>query len=85
MNKHRGSNFEHYLKEKGISDEVSTRAKKRWEDLRAEASVVSEDTAQSSDDPPKQRNRFFHQLRRGINHLFSQSRPHGRIKQRKSQ
>ena len=31
MSKYRGSNFEDYLKEKGISEEVSTRAKKRWE------------------------------------------------------
>ena len=27
MSKYRGSNFEDYLKEKGISEEVSTRAK----------------------------------------------------------
>ena len=68
MSKYRGSNFEDYLKEKGISEEVSTRAKKRWEVLRAE------DTTESPD-PPKQNNGFFHRLRRSLNHLFSQSRP----------
>ena len=69
MSKYRGSNFEDYLKEKGISEEVSTRAKKRWEVLRAE------DTTESPGNPPKQNNGFFHRLRRSLNHLFSQSRP----------
>ena len=78
MNKHRGSNFEDYLKEKGISEEVSARAKKRWEALRTEASVVPKDTTQSPGDPPQQHNGFFHRLRRGVNHLFSQLRTHGK-------
>ena len=69
MSKYRGSNFEDYLKEKGISEEVSTRAKKRWEVLRAE------DTTESPSDPLKQNNGFFHRIRCSINHLFSQSRP----------
>lgn len=51
MNKYRGNNFEDYLKEKGISEAVSTRAKKRWEVLRAEVSVVPEDTTKSPSDP----------------------------------
>ena len=34
MNKHHGSNFEDYLKEKNIFDEVSASARKRWEDLQ---------------------------------------------------
>ncbi|MCY3742999.1 MAG: hypothetical protein OXH00_18440 [Candidatus Poribacteria bacterium] len=72
MNKYRGSNFEDYLKEKGISEEVSARAKKQWKTLRAEVSVVPEDTNKSPGDPPQQRNGFFHRLRRGVNHLFSQ-------------
>ena len=59
MNKYRGSNFEGSLKEKGISEEVSARAKKRWKALRAKASVVPEDTTKSSDDPPQQRKGFF--------------------------
>lgn len=80
MSKHRGSNFKDYLKEKGISEEVSARAKKRWEVLRAEASVAPDPS-----DPLKQNNGFFHRLRRSVNHLFSPSRPHRKIKQRKSQ
>ena len=80
MNKYRGSNFEDYLKEKGISVAVSTRAKKRWKALRAEVSVVPEDTTKSPDDLPQQHN-VFYRLRRGVNHLFS--RPHGKIKYRK--
>ncbi len=80
MNKYRGSNFEDYLKEKGISEAVSTRSKKRWEALRAEVSVAPEDTTKSPSDPPQQRNGFLHRLRRGVNHLFSQLRPHRKIK-----
>ena len=53
MSKYRCSNFEDYLKEKGISEEVSTRAKKRWEVLRAEASGKPEDTIESPGDPSK--------------------------------
>ena len=75
MSKHRGRNFEDYLKEKGISEEVSTRAKKRWEVLRAEASIEPEDTTESPGDPPKQNNGLFHRIRRSVNHLFTQSRP----------
>ena len=78
MNKYRGSNFEDYLKERGISEEVSARAKKQWKALRAEVSVAPEDTTQSPGDPPQQRNGFFQRLRRGVNHLFSQLRPHGK-------
>ena len=59
MNKYRGSNLEDYLKEKGISEEVPARAKKRWEALRTEVSVAPEDTTKSPRDPPQQRNRFF--------------------------
>lgn len=58
MNKYRGRNFEDYLKEKGISEEVSTRARKRWEALCAEVSVVPEDTTKSPSDPPQQ-HKFF--------------------------
>ena len=54
---------------------VSARAKKRWKALRAEVSVVPEDTTKSPDDPSQQHN-VFYQLCRGVNHLFS--RPHGK-------
>ena len=79
MSKYRGSNFEDYLKEKGISEEVSARAKKQWKVLRAEASVVPEDTTKPPGDPSKQSNKFFHRLRRSVNYLFAQSRPHKKI------
>ena len=75
MSKYRGRNFGDYLKEKGISEEVSTRAKKRWEVLRAEASIEPEDTTESGGDSPKQNNGFLHRIRRSVNHLFTQSRP----------
>lgn len=80
MNKYRGSDFEDYLKEKDISEEISARAKKRWKVLRAEASVVPEDTTKSPSDPPQRHNVFFYRLRRGVNHLFSQSGLHRKIK-----
>ena len=78
MNKYRGSNFEDYLKENSISEEVSAREKKQWKALRAEVSALPENTTQSPGDPPQQRNRFFQRLRRGVNHLFSQLRPHAK-------
>ena len=59
MNKYRGSDFEDYLKEKGISEEISARAKKRWKALRAEVSVVPEDTTNPPSDPPQQHNVFL--------------------------
>ena len=71
MNTHRGSNFDDYLKEKGISEEVSTLAQKRWETLRAEASLETENTAEVPDNLPKRINRFLHRLQHHINHLFS--------------
>ena len=75
MNKYRGSNFEDYLREKGISEEVATRAKRRWEVLRTNASVELESRTESSSDPSKQNNGFFYRIRCGINHLFSQLKP----------
>ena len=80
MSKYRGSNFKDYLKDRGISKEVSAGAKKRWETLRTEVSGTPD-----SSDSPKQNRGFFHRLHRSINHLFSQSRSQGKIKQRKSQ
>ncbi len=72
MNKHRGSNFNDYLKERGISEEVSTLAQKRWDTLRAETtSLETENTTEAPDNPPKCTNRILHWLRHRINHLFS--------------
>lgn len=71
MNKHRGSNFEDYLKERGISEEVSTLAQERWEALRSESPDEIKDTAEVSDNSHKPISRFLHQLRHLMSHLFS--------------
>lgn len=71
MNKHRGSNFEDYLKERGISEEVSTLAQERWEALRSEAPDEVKNTAEVSDNSHKPINRLLHQLRHLMSHLFS--------------
>lgn len=71
MNKHRGSNFKDYLKEKGISEEVSTLAQKRWDTLRAEVPLETENAIEAPNNPLKRINRLLHRLRHRINHLFS--------------
>ena len=71
MNKHRGSNFEDYLKERGISEEVSILAKQRWEELRTETSIETENTAGILDNPPSHIKKLLHRLRHHISHLFS--------------
>ena len=71
MNKHRGTNFDDYLKERGISEEVSALAKQRWEVLRAETSNGQEKTTDVPDSPPSHFKRLLHRLRHHINHLFS--------------
>ena len=83
MNKYRGSNFKDYIKEKGIPEEISARAKKRWKALHAEASVVPEDTTQSPGDPPQQHNGFF-QGRMGnkISVMYMYERTHGTCENR---
>lgn len=70
MNKHRGSNFDDYLKERGISEEASTLAQKRWEALRAEVSLEPEKTTEVADNSPKHINRLLHRLKYRIRHLF---------------
>ena len=71
ITKHRGTNFDDYLKERGISEEVSALAKQRWEVLRAETSNGQEKTTDVPDSPPSHFKRFLHRLRHHINHLFS--------------
>lgn len=71
MNKHRGSNFDDYLKEKGISEEVSALAKQRWEELRTETSNEVENTADIPDNPPGHIKKLLHRLRHHISHLFT--------------
>ena len=60
-----------FLKERGISEEVSTLAQKRWETLRAEASLEPEKTAEVADNSPRHINRLLHRLKHRINHPFS--------------
>lgn len=71
MNKHRGSNFDDYLKEKGLSKEVSTLAQKRWETLRSEVTSETNDTPEVLNNPPRRANGFWHRLQHRITHLFS--------------
>ena len=71
MSKHRGSNFKDYLKERGISEEVSALAEKRWEVLRTEVSLTPEDTTEASNHSPSHISKIFHRLRHRINHLLS--------------
>ena len=71
MNKHRGSNFEDYLKKRGISEEVSTLAQERWEVLCSEAPDELKNTAEVSDNSSKPINRLLHRLRYLMSHLFS--------------
>ena len=74
MSKHRGSNFEDYLKKRGISEEVSVLAKKRWEVLRTEVSLSPEDPTETLSNSPSHFNRLFHWIRHRINQLLSQFR-----------
>ncbi|MCY3550428.1 MAG: hypothetical protein OXN27_17225 [Candidatus Poribacteria bacterium] len=71
MNKYRGSSFDDYLKERGMSEEVSTLARKRWETLRTEDTPETENSTEVSDDQPKRTNTFLRRLRHRISHLFS--------------
>ena len=71
MNKHSGTNFDDYLKEKGISAEVSELAKRRWEVLKAETKEDAEKAANIPDNHPSHFKRFLHRLRHYVNNLFS--------------
>ena len=71
MNKHRGSNFNDYLKERGLLKEVLTLARKRWEVLCSEVPLETENTTEVSSNPPKRSNNLLDRLRHRINHLFS--------------
>lgn len=65
MNKHHGSNFEDYLKEKKIFDEVSASARKRWEELQTEQL----DGTGTFEDSPGRIDRFSRWMR----HVFKES------------
>lgn len=68
MNKHHGSKFDAYLKEKGTFEEVPALAQKRWEELQAEDPC---DTSEIIEDSPGRINQFFEWLRHALNHLVS--------------
>ena len=65
MNKHHGSNFEDYLKEKKIFDEVSASARKRWDELQTEQL----DETETFEDSPGRIDRFSRWMR----HVFKES------------
>lgn len=65
MNKHHGSSFEDYLKEKKIFDEVSASARKRWEELQTEQL----DETGTFEDSPRRIDRFARWMR----HVFKES------------
>lgn len=59
MNKHRGTNFDDYLKEKGILEEISALAKQRWEILCVETQDALENTTDIQDSILSYSNRTF--------------------------
>ena len=63
MNKHHGSKFDEYLKEKGRFEEISALAQKRWEELQAEK---LSDTFEIIEESPGRITRFFRWLRHAI-------------------
>ncbi len=68
MNKHHGSKFEDYLKEKGTFEEVEALTQKRWEELQTQK---SSDTSENIEASPGRIHRFFQWLRHAINQLIS--------------
>ena len=64
MNKHHGSKFDEYLKEKGRFEEISALAQKRWEELQADE---PSDTSEIIDESPSPIARFFRWLRHAMN------------------
>ena len=64
MNKHHGSKFDTYLKEKGTFEEVKVHAKKRWEELQTEE---QQNISEIDEDSPGHLVRFFQWLRHAMN------------------
>ena len=60
MNKHHGSKFEDYLKEKGAFEEVSALTQKRWEELQTEKPSNPPGDIEASSGPI---NKFFQWIR----------------------
>ena len=68
MNKHHGSKFDDYLKEKGRFEEISALAQKRWEELQADELSDASEIIEESPNPIA---RFFRWLRNAFSYLFS--------------
>ena len=64
MNKHHGSKFDTYLKEKGAFEEVKVRAQKRWEELQTEEQGSGSEITKDS---PGYLARFFQWIRQTCN------------------
>ena len=64
MNKHHGSKFDEYLKEKGKFEEISALAQKRWEELQTDE---PSDTSEIIEESPSPIARFFRWLRHAMN------------------
>jgi len=64
MNKHHGSKFDIYLKEKGTFEEVKVRAQKRWEELQTEEQGSGSEITKDS---PGYLARFFQWIRQTCN------------------
>ena len=63
MNKHHGTKFDEYLKEKGRFEKISVLAQKRWEELQADE---PSDTSEILEESPGPITRFFRWLRHAI-------------------
>ena len=68
MNKHHGSKFDDYLKEKGTYEEVKVLSQKWWKELQTEE---SSDTPEIIEESSGRIARLFHWLRHAINHFVS--------------
>ena len=64
MNKHHGSKFDTYLKEKGTFEEVKAFTQKRWKGLQTEE---PESASEITKDSPGHLIRFFQWLRQACN------------------
>ncbi len=66
-NKYSGSDFDDFLKEEGIYEEVKALAQKELEALRSEEPLESDDTYDLPEEQPGHLVRFFQWLRHAIN------------------
>lgn len=64
---HRGSDFDDFLKDEGIFEEVKRLAQKELEASHPENSLESDDTYDLPEDSPGRFIRFFQWLRHAIN------------------